>query len=83
MLIDFGDCTQSLFPGDDHVTDDFGDSVLTLASSEVSDHDTIAGVYGRRDPWDRRALGPWIPQEDLYYRPDRPLLTLFGLTGME
>ncbi|KAK7688521.1 hypothetical protein QCA50_008059 [Cerrena zonata] len=83
VLIDFGDCTQSLFPGDNHVTDDFRDSVLALASSEVLDHDTIAGVYGRRDPWDRRALGPWIPQEDLYYRPERPLLTLFGLTGME
>ncbi|KAK7688507.1 hypothetical protein QCA50_008045 [Cerrena zonata] len=69
--------------GDDHITDDFGHSAFALAGCEVLEHDTIAGVYGRRDPWDRRSLGPLHPQEQLNYRPEYPLLTLFGMPCMD
>lgn len=81
VFIDFAACTQSTFAAEDHLSDDFGSCISTLVDTEVLSHDLVARVFGRREVWDRQHSGPQYKElEDLYNKPEAPLLAMFGLS---
>ena len=77
MFIDFGYCTQTLFPGEDHAEDDFAAGIRLFVYEASLPREFVSKVYGRRDVFDR--WGTVIPMEleRLYHEPEWPLLDMF------